>query len=100
MTNGGRDNDPASAQVVFVGRIDRDDELLDPQPAEGGAVVADGPRARLDEPRHRAEERRLAGAVRPEDAEHCPLRDGQVDAAQRMHVPERFGQSLHQDGRS
>jgi hypothetical protein len=42
---------------------------------------------------------RLARAVRPEDAEHGPLWHRQVDATQRAHVPERLGQTLHQDRR-
>ena len=41
----------------------------------------------------------LARAVGPEHAEHRPARHGQVDTAQRVHLPERLGQALHQDRR-
>ena len=35
----------------------------------------------------------------PSTPSTVPARHGQVDAAQRMHIPERLGQALHQDGR-
>jgi hypothetical protein len=41
----------------------------------------------------------LARAVRPEHAEYRPARHGQVDPAQRVYLPERLGQALHQDRR-
>jgi hypothetical protein len=69
--------------------------------ADDVVAVHQGPSGVRQQQRgHDAHGGRLARAVRPEEAEHRPVRNGQVDAAQRAHVPERLGQSLHQDRRS
>ena len=45
-------------------------------------------RRRADEPEDGAHRRRLAGAVRPEEAEHPPARDRERAVGERLHGPE------------
>ena len=46
------------------------------------------PRIELDEPEDRAHRGRLPGAVRAEEAEHPPARDGERAVVERLHCPE------------
>jgi hypothetical protein len=47
-----------------------------------------GPLGRLDERCEHADRGRLAGTVRPEQAEHLPATHGQIDATDRPAIPE------------
>jgi hypothetical protein len=50
------------------------------------------PRRRRDQRGDRADERGLPGAVGPEDGEHLPGRDREVQPGERFHLAESFGQ--------
>ena len=62
------------------------------KPADPGRSAVGGDQRRQDA--HRG---RLAGAVRPEDAEHGPFRDGEVDAGERLGGAESLGQAFGLD---
>jgi hypothetical protein len=96
-------------EVLLAGQVLVDGGVLAREPDLGAqrAGVADdvearhagAARVRLQEGREDADGRGLAGAVRPEHAEHGALGDAEVDAVERAHLPERLHETIDGDRR-
>ena len=83
---------------VLAGQADRLPHLLrrrgaTSKPGDAGRSAVGGEQRGED-----AHGGRLAGAVRPEHAEHGALADGEVDAGQRLRGAEALGEALGLDG--
>ena len=91
---------PAGEDLVDGGELSRQPDQL----TNGRGVVdhvapedLGPPGVGLEQCREHANERRLSGAVRPEQPEDRPLRDVEVDARERERRAEALDHSLHAD---